>query len=401
MACALLLSLGSLTPSARAKPAVASVTSSAPQLVEVSPAKGSMLVAAWQARAANANTLQTVPDGKTGTKLKVLAVSGAERIRRANRKQQYERFQACAAAVAGAGDAGAAKLFATVGGCASTLCLVEVDEDEWSVKSLCVSPDARELPSVAEAEEAALQGLRGLCAGSGGRLRVASEVEASLVGSRQSLGLTATSEDGELGEGGGRMGAAEAVHDALRSRRTINDFSPQLPAGWEEALERAVEAATFAPNHKRTEPWRFHLLGPRSIRRVCELNAELVTASKGDAAGAKKLERWLAIPGWLVVTCVRREGGDSMEEPAGLAREDYAAVCCATQNLCLSLHADGLGTKWTSGPVNFDPRFAGAVGLPDDEYVVGTVWFGAAAGEKAPPAPAKRLAVGDVLRQSD
>lgn len=264
MACALLLSLGSLTPSARAKPAVASVTSSAPQLVEVSPAKGSMLVAAWQARAANANTLQTVPDGKTGTKLKVLAVSGAERIRRANRKQQYERFQACAAAVAGAGDAGAAKLFATVGGCASTLCLVEVDEDEWSVKSLCVSPDARELPSVAEAEEAALQGLRGLCAGSGGRLRVASEVEASLVGSRQSLGLTATSEDGELGEGGGRMGAAEAVHDALRSRRTINDFSPQLPAGWEEALERAVEAATFAPSHKRTEPWRFHLLGPRS-----------------------------------------------------------------------------------------------------------------------------------------
>jgi len=360
-----------------------------------------MLVAAWQARAANANTLQTVPDGKTGTKLKVLAVSGAERIRRANRKQQYERFQACAAAVAGAGDAGAAKLFATVGGCASTLCLVEVDEDEWSVKSLCVSPDARELPSVAEAEEAALQGLRGLCAGSGGRLRVASEVEASLVGSRQSLGLTATSEDGELGEGGGRMGGAEAVHDALRSRRTINDFSPQLPAGWEEALERAVEAATFAPNHKRTEPWRFHLLGPRSIRRVCELNAELVTASKGDAAGAKKLERWLAIPGWLVVTCVR--ACDSMEEPAGLAREDYAAVCCATQNLCLSLHADGLGTKWTSGPVNFDPRFAGAVGLPDDEYVVGTIWFGAAAGEKqkAPPAPAKRLAVGDVLRQSD
>ena len=50
---------------------------------------------------------------------------------------------------------------------------MEVDEDEWSVKSLCVSPDARELPSVAEAEEAALQGLRGLCAGSGGRLRVA------------------------------------------------------------------------------------------------------------------------------------------------------------------------------------------------------------------------------------
>ena len=57
------------------------------------------------------------------------------------------------------------------------------------------------------------------------------------------------------------------------------------------------------PNHKRTEPWRFHLLGPKTVRRVCELNAELVAAAKGEAAGAKKLTRWLAMPGWLVVTC--------------------------------------------------------------------------------------------------
>ena len=63
------------------------------------------------------------------------------------------------------------------------------------------------------------------------------------------------------------------------------------------------------------------------------------------------------------------------------------------QNLCLSLHADGIGTKWTTGPVNFDPRFAAAAGLPaaDSEYVVGTLWFGAAAGVP-PPALPRRLA---------
>ena len=37
----------------------------------------------------------------------------------------------------------------------------------------------------------------------------------------------------------------------------------------------------------------------------------------------------------------------------------------------------GMGTKWTTGPVNFDPGFADAVGFsPDEEYVVGTIWFG-------------------------
>ena len=84
----------------------------------------------------------------------------------------------------------------------------------------------------------------------------------------------------------------------------------------------------------------------------------------------------------------------------GVAREDYAAVCCAVQNLCLSLHADGIGTKWTTGAVNFDDRFDKAVGLPQSEYVVGTIWFGTAKGDPPPP-PAKRLAVEDVLARTD
>lgn len=183
----------------------------------------------------------------------------------------------------------------------------------------------------------------------------------------------------------------------MQTRRTINDFETDLPSGWEEALERAVMAAIHAPNHKRTEPWRFHLLGKDSVRKVCELNADLVSAKKGKEAGEKKLDRWLKMPGWLVVTCRKSDAGDSsMADPSGLAREDYAACCCAVQNLCLSLHAEGMGTKWTSGPVNFDERFADAAGFSgDEEYTVGTIWFGKPA--KVPVAPKKRLPLQDVL----
>ena len=192
---------------------------------------------------------------------------------------------------------------------------------------------------------------------------------------------------------------ASDVHSVLIERRTINDFDPTLPTGWEEALHRAIIAATLAPNHKRTEPWRFHLLGAEAIERICKLNAEIVTEKKGEAAGKKKLDRWLQMPGWLVVTCQNDPSSPSMDDPAGLARENYAAVCCAVQNLCLSLHADGIGTKWTSGPVNFHPSFAKAVGLSEDEYVVGTLWFGRA--EKTPEAPKKRLSMEDVLIRHD
>jgi len=196
------------------------------------------------------------------------------------------------------------------------------------------------------------------------------------------------------------------VQRNIRTRRTINSFAPTLPPKWERSLERAISAATYAPNHKRSEPWRFYLLGPKAIATVCQLNADIVSSTKGAAAGEKKLARWLQMPGWLVVTCAK--GGDdgtagagsNMEDPMGLAREDYAACCCAVQNLCLSLNSQGMGTKWTTGAVNFETRFAETVGFaPDREYVVGTIWFGTPL--QTPPPPSKKRALEDVLRRVD
>mmetsp|Transcript_29224 Transcript_29224/g.62145 ORF Transcript_29224/g.62145 Transcript_29224/m.62145 type:complete len:256 (-) Transcript_29224:118-885(-) len=197
------------------------------------------------------------------------------------------------------------------------------------------------------------------------------------------------------------------VQANILTRRTINEFAPELPSDWERSLEHAIEAAIYAPNHKRSEPWRFHLLGPKSIENVCKLNADIVASKKGEVAGEKKLKRWLQMPGWLVVTCVKsaNKGGgevdtdaDTMADPMGLAREDYAACCCAVQNLCLSLSAQGIGTKWTTGPVNFDERFAEAVGFShENEYTVGTIWFGTPVSSPSPPG--KKIGLDHVLRR--
>ena len=199
----------------------------------------------------------------------------------------------------------------------------------------------------------------------------------------------------------GKRGEKDENYDfdtILRTRRTINNFAAVLPAHWEETLENAIESAIHAPNHKRTEPWGFHLLGPKAIRKVCELNASLVTEKKGVKAGQAKLERWLEMPGWLVVTCHTEAGVGDMGDPSGTDREDYAAVCCAVQNLCLSLHNAGMGTKWTTGPVNYDSKFSEIVGLEKEEYVVGTIWFGTV--EAKPIAPLKKKKVTDVLRKT-
>merc|ERR1712194_787737 len=120
------------------------------------------------------------------------------------------------------------------------------------------------------------------------------------------------------------------------------------------------------------------------------------TAAKGAAAGQAKRERWLTMPGWLVITCRKsKESEGNMEDPGGIDREDYAAVCCAVQNLCLSLHNAGIGTKWTTGAVNFHEKFAEIVGVDDDEYVVVTIWFGTP--QNVPAVPIKKKNLNDVL----
>ena len=193
--------------------------------------------------------------------------------------------------------------------------------------------------------------------------------------------------------------SSKYVHTNILTRRTINNFESTLPSNWEGALQKAIESAMHAPNHKRTEPWRFYLLGPEAIDKVCKLNADMISSKKGVDAGEAKYQRWKDMPGWLVVTCCKSED-DDMNSPTSLAREDYAACCCAVQNICLSLHAQGMGTKWTTGAVNFEEGFAEAIGFDySEEYTVGTIWFGNPVDE--PATPGKKFGFDKVYIKTD
>jgi len=159
-----------------------------------------------------------------------------------------------------------------------------------------------------------------------------------------------------------------SVTELLRSRRTVHNFQPECPP--KESILRAVELARWAPNHHKTEPWRFHLLGPETAAKVVELNAELVTARKGPDHGEHKRKRWSTIPGWIAVSCPRSENEQ-------LQQEDYAACCCAVQNFSLSLWSEGIGVKWGTGDVTRHPTFFEMLGLsPETHFIVGLMWYG-------------------------
>lgn len=157
--------------------------------------------------------------------------------------------------------------------------------------------------------------------------------------------------------------------EVLQGRRTI-DLYIQTPVP-DALVQEAIEAATWAPNHHVTEPWRFYTLGKQSVAACLDLIRDIVTEKKGDPrAGEHKAKNWAEKPGWLVVTC--RDSDDEL-----LRREDYAACCAALQNFMLYLWKAGVGSKWTTGDITRDPRFFDVLGIDAaTEFVVGLVWYG-------------------------
>jgi len=157
--------------------------------------------------------------------------------------------------------------------------------------------------------------------------------------------------------------------EVLRGRRTI-EFFLRTPVP-EALVKEAVEAASWAPNHHVSEPWKFYLLGQESIDACLALVCDMVTEKKQDAkAGDFKAKSWSRKPGWMLVTC--RRSDDDLTQ-----REDYAACSAATQNFLLYLWKAGVGSKWTSGDITRDPRFFDIIGInADEELVVGLIWYG-------------------------
>jgi nitroreductase len=156
----------------------------------------------------------------------------------------------------------------------------------------------------------------------------------------------------------------EDFPDLIRTRRTHKSFGPDpVPP---ETLDELLELARWAPNHHRTNPWRFRVIGPETLARL------------KDAAGpaeAPKLDRART----LVVASAVLSGDLEQDE------EDICATAAAIYVVLLSAHARGLAGYWRTPAVLRTKEGREAVGLPDGERFLGLIHLGSPRGQ--PPAP--------------
>lgn len=135
------------------------------------------------------------------------------------------------------------------------------------------------------------------------------------------------------------------ILDIIKKRRSI--FPPQYTNKpvTRESLELLLEAANWAPNHKKTEPWRFKVLtGETKEKLGLFLSLKyLENDPKPKEFKAKKLKENPQKSGAVIVINMQRDPKESLPE-----WEEIAAVSMAVQNMWLACTELGLGCYWSS-----------------------------------------------------
>jgi nitroreductase len=155
-----------------------------------------------------------------------------------------------------------------------------------------------------------------------------------------------------------------SVYQALYYRRMAWKFKDEpVPR---EAIERMLDAAVWAPNHRLTEPWRFFVLekGSAARQKAADLAYEFALQRNNDPIRAERARQ--AVLGPPIVIYVYCVPGPHEE----VSRENYAAVCCAVQNFSLAGVAEGLAVTWETGGPTRHPSLKETLGAEPDWIMV-------------------------------
>ncbi|HVC82818.1 MAG TPA: nitroreductase [Chloroflexota bacterium] len=170
-------------------------------------------------------------------------------------------------------------------------------------------------------------------------------------------------------------GKEHQVIAALRERRSMGKVkSDPVPR---ELVEQIITAATWAPNHHLTEPWRFVVLVGEARAALGAVMADCLRSRLADPTGSREvalLEKERTKP--LRAPVVIAVAAVPSREPGVVESEEVAAVAAAVQNMLLAAEALGLGAIWRTGEAARDPRVREHLGFPAEAHLVAFFYLG-------------------------
>ncbi|MGO4887351.1 nitroreductase [Anaerobacillus sp. MEB173] len=165
------------------------------------------------------------------------------------------------------------------------------------------------------------------------------------------------------------------VFEAIRQRRSIGKVKPDPIE--KEKIEKLLEAATWAPNHFHTEPWKFFVLtgeGRRPLGRtlaaIAKESMDDPSTTENQAKLKKAEEKPFRAPVVIAVAVI------PSDNPKVINIEEVGAVNAAIQNMLLAAHALGLGAIWRTGKPTYHSKMKQLFGLREQDEVLGFIYLG-------------------------
>ncbi len=161
------------------------------------------------------------------------------------------------------------------------------------------------------------------------------------------------------------------IFDLIKNRRSVFPSTYIDKPIAKTDIEKILVAANWAPNHRKTEPWRFKVLQGTSQERLgkfLSLKYQEVD-SKPKQIKVRKLLENPAKAGALIVICMQRDPKESVPE-----WEEIAATAMAVQNMWLCCTELGIGSYWSSpGLIKYMDEF---FDLNEGERCLGFFYMG-------------------------
>jgi nitroreductase len=166
--------------------------------------------------------------------------------------------------------------------------------------------------------------------------------------------------------------------ELIRGRRTSIDVDQQRAVP-RDIVCQLCELAQWAPNHRRTWPWRFAIAEGEGRARLGAVIAEAMER-RGDAPErvAKVRAKYLRTPTMLVVGSV--PGATEQQ-----TTENRDAVAAGIENILLAATAHGLATYWTSCPKGANDVVVELCEFEPGTHISGLIHLGYASATVEPP----------------
>lgn len=160
--------------------------------------------------------------------------------------------------------------------------------------------------------------------------------------------------------------------DLIRDRRAVYPAQyNQIPIDRQE-LEIILEAANWAPTHRRTEPWRFYVFHSKESRQ--ELADFLVstydkTVQQPKAVKREKIGQKPLQSAAVIAICYQKDPEERVPE-----WEEIAATAMAVQNIWLQAHSMGIGGYWSSPALK--DHMHKMISIPEGQTCLGFFYLG-------------------------